>query len=181
MEKTMNWEAVGAVGEIVGAVAVVATLIYLARQMNQNSSALRSTTAQRANEMAISVYNPIAANEDGLAELLLRGLQDPKALSDLEMARFTAHWQSSFFTWQNWFYQYKTGEFDDGIFLGFSRLFTEVLRTPGLQDYWSHRRQYFSDEFRDFLEIKMLSTEAHTGYRVLGTPSQEENSVSERI
>lgn len=177
----MNWEAVGAVGEIVGAVAVVVTLIYLARQMGQNSSALRSTTAQSAHEMAISIYNPIAANKDGLADILLRGLNDPKALSSLEMARFTAHWQSSFFTWQNWYYQHETGDFDDGIFLGFSRLFTEVLRTPGLLDYWTHRRQFFSDEFRDFLEIKMLSAEAVPGYRILGTYNQVDTSEDDRI
>ena len=174
----MNWEAAGAIGEIVGAIAVVATLMYLARQMSQNSSALRSTTAQSANEMAISVYNPIAANQDGLADILLRGLQDPKSLSVLEMARFTAHWQASFFTCQNWFYQNKKGDFDDGIFLGFSRLFTEVLRTPGLQDYWSHRKQFFSNEFRDYLEIEMLSAEPLSDYRMLGTATQNENAAA---
>jgi len=46
----MNWQAIGAIGEIVGAVAVVATLLYLARDIRQNSrslaiSALRDTTA----------------------------------------------------------------------------------------------------------------------------------------
>ncbi len=171
----MNWEAAGAIGEIVGAIAVVATLMYLARQMKQNSSALRSTTAQSANEMAISVFNPIAANKDGLADIVLRGLQDPNTLSALEMARFTAHWQASFFTWQNWFYQNKKGDFDDGMFSGFSLLFTEVLRTPGLQDFWSHRRQFFSKEFRDYLEIELLSTEPLSGYRMLGTANQNQN------
>lgn len=38
----MNWEAIGAIGEIIGAAAVVASLIYLARQMRQNSENVRS-------------------------------------------------------------------------------------------------------------------------------------------
>ena len=29
----MNWDAIGAVGEIIGAIAVVVTLFYLARQI----------------------------------------------------------------------------------------------------------------------------------------------------
>jgi hypothetical protein len=33
----MTWDAVGAIGEIVGAVAVVASLVYLAAQIRQNS------------------------------------------------------------------------------------------------------------------------------------------------
>ena len=36
----MNWEAMGAIGEVVGAIAVVLTLAYLAIQVRQNSNAL---------------------------------------------------------------------------------------------------------------------------------------------
>ena len=36
----MNWEAIGALGEVVGAIAVVLTLAYLAIQVRQNSNAL---------------------------------------------------------------------------------------------------------------------------------------------
>ena len=36
----MNWEALGAIGEVVGAIAVVLTLAYLAIQVRQNSNAL---------------------------------------------------------------------------------------------------------------------------------------------
>ncbi len=36
----MNWEAIGAVGEIVGAAAVVVTLIYLAAQVRQNTKSM---------------------------------------------------------------------------------------------------------------------------------------------
>jgi hypothetical protein len=33
----LNWNAISAVGEVVSAVAVVATLLYLAREIHQNS------------------------------------------------------------------------------------------------------------------------------------------------
>ena len=33
----MNWDAISAIGEIVGAVAVIATLLYLAKEIQQNS------------------------------------------------------------------------------------------------------------------------------------------------
>ena len=38
----MKWAAVGATGELIGALVVVATLIYLATQVKQNTLALRS-------------------------------------------------------------------------------------------------------------------------------------------
>jgi hypothetical protein len=40
----MNWEAVGAVGEILGAIAVLVTLIYLATQIKQHTLATRAVT-----------------------------------------------------------------------------------------------------------------------------------------
>ncbi len=43
----MNWEAIGAVGEIVGALAVVLSLIYLAIQVRQNSNMARAESRLR--------------------------------------------------------------------------------------------------------------------------------------
>ena len=38
----MEWEAIGAIGEVGGAVGVIVTLIYLAGQLRQNTKALRT-------------------------------------------------------------------------------------------------------------------------------------------
>ena len=46
----MNWEALGALGEIVGAVAVLGTLYYLAAQIRtQNQQLEKSNDHARAN------------------------------------------------------------------------------------------------------------------------------------
>ena len=47
----MNWDAIGAISEILAAIVVVITLIYLAKQIRQNSQAVeisapRDTTEQ---------------------------------------------------------------------------------------------------------------------------------------
>ena len=41
----MNWEAIGAVGEMLGASGVVITLAYLAVQLKQNTRTVRSNSA----------------------------------------------------------------------------------------------------------------------------------------
>ncbi len=38
----MNWEAIGAVGETVGALAVLVTLVYLAMQIRQNTKSVQA-------------------------------------------------------------------------------------------------------------------------------------------
>ena len=42
----MNWEALSAIGEIVGAGAVLITLIYLAVQMRQNTASVQASIRQ---------------------------------------------------------------------------------------------------------------------------------------
>ena len=37
MQKAMNWEAIGAIGELIGAMAVVITLVFLALQVRQSN------------------------------------------------------------------------------------------------------------------------------------------------
>ena len=46
----VDWEAIGAVGEILSAVGVIVTLAYLATQMRQNTRALRSGSLQTYRE-----------------------------------------------------------------------------------------------------------------------------------
>ena len=57
----MNWEAVGAVGEILGAIAVLVTLIYLATQIKQHTLATRALTnsayAEAGREFNMAIAN----------------------------------------------------------------------------------------------------------------------------
>ena len=52
----MSWEAVGAIGSLLGAISVFVTLLYLARQIKENSKLLTTSVYQTAmdgyNEMA---------------------------------------------------------------------------------------------------------------------------------
>ena len=53
----MNWEAIGAVGDLVGGVAVIATLIYLAVQVKQSKALL-----ERNEKIALSQVYQSRAN-----------------------------------------------------------------------------------------------------------------------
>ena len=67
----MNWEALAAIGELVGAFGVIATLLYLARQIRGNTIATRL----HSYEVILDSYqaNHRALTEESLAELVIRG------------------------------------------------------------------------------------------------------------
>ena len=91
----MNWDAIGAIGELVGAAAVVATLIYFARQIRGSSrdSAAQYFTANQA------IQADITKLTIDHAELLTRANRNEE-LSDAERMVFTQlirHFTGSYF------------------------------------------------------------------------------------
>ena len=72
----MNWEALGAISEILAAIAVVVTLAYLAKQIRQNSqaveiAALRDTTDQW------NQWSEVLATSPDLADIVGRRICSP--------------------------------------------------------------------------------------------------------
>jgi len=67
----MNWEAIGAIGEIVGALAVVASLLYLAIQTRANANALRANAVWNA-ETIFAHQNYAHAKDPIEADLIAR-------------------------------------------------------------------------------------------------------------
>ena len=78
----------GALGEIVGAVAVVVTLLYLTSQIRQNTLSLRNASSSSINEALSHINGRLAENPDGLAEIWVRGCADLSSLNPVELERW---------------------------------------------------------------------------------------------
>ena len=82
----MNWEAVGSIGEIVGATAVVLTLIYLAVQMRQNTASVKASALQ---VWAGLVSAPsTAVQTDSMAAAVATGITAPENLKGHQWVQY---------------------------------------------------------------------------------------------
>ena len=83
----MNWDAIGAIGELIAAAAVVATLVYLAVQTKTNTAAVDRATTQSilAGRAQASQF---IAGDDSINELLWKGADTPGLLNEKEWQRF---------------------------------------------------------------------------------------------
>ncbi len=79
----MNWDAIGAVGEILGAIAVLATLGYLAIQIRQTGASARTQSYHLAIEQLVN-----GALQPDFMELLLKS--DTEDLTSDEELRLSA-------------------------------------------------------------------------------------------
>ena len=64
----MNWEAIGAVGETVGAIAVIISLVYLALQVRSGTRALK-TENRDSSFQSLMEFNYILVGDSDLAYL----------------------------------------------------------------------------------------------------------------
>jgi hypothetical protein len=68
----MSIQDLGSLGELVGAVAVVLSLIYLATQIRQNTQATRAASYEDVAQ-GVRAFMALIANDEGVADIYLRG------------------------------------------------------------------------------------------------------------
>lgn len=85
----MSIQDLGAVGELVAAIATVATLLYLAIQIRQNNRNLEESTSASVNQGWASINSRLSSDPQ-FAEIFIRGREDLGALDPVELERFRA-------------------------------------------------------------------------------------------
>jgi hypothetical protein len=83
----MNWDALGAIGEVIGPLAVFLTLGYLAVQIRQNTKAVRASALDSSVNAVNAVRVAMFENVEVTA-LYRKGLENPDELDDNEKTRF---------------------------------------------------------------------------------------------
>jgi hypothetical protein len=154
----MNWEALGAIGEIVGAVAVVLTLGYLAVQMRQNTREVRLSAFQAVTDR-IHQWNSDLARDPELARIYGAGLVDPKSLDVNERIRFEAHVVNQLRSWEDLFVHRRTARIEEDVWTARSVAHRRFLAEPGLRGVWERRKETFARDFQELIdrEIALLS------------------------
>ena len=171
----MNWDAIGAISNILSAIAVIATLGYVAVQIRQNTSALRSAATQGAHDQSAAVYD-LLASDPTLSDIFVRGLEAPDTLDRVETGRFYAFVIGLIFRFQNWHLQTQSHALDKEQIESWARIFRQISGTPGFQKLWEERRHIFTPGLVNFLEEEVFLGERDPDYHPLGVRREEKNS-----
>jgi hypothetical protein len=154
----VNLESLGNIGEFVGAIAVVASLLYLALQARHNTAALRSAAYRDATDSAAQV-NALLAQDASLSELFGRGILDFASLDSTQQIQVGAVLGTLFGVYQELYYQQSKGHLDEELWAGFHTALSGFMRQPGVRDWWPTRAQLYSASFR---ELVASIQEGHT-------------------
>ena len=173
----MTLEQFHQISEIVAAVVVAVTLIFLTIQLRQNTKMLRSAATQGAHDQIADIYQPLMADQS-LADLWLRGLTDPSSLSAVETARFFSFWLQAFFDLQNWYLQAEEGLLGKTVLNSFTQVVTNLYNSGlGVGAFWEQRKYMYDPTFVRYMEQEIFTRPMTPGYRPLGV-AQESSTPS---
>jgi len=130
-----DWDAVGAIAELVGAVGVVASLIYLASQIRHNSRSVEAATnhaiVRARNELNIAV-----ATRPALSELLRRGASSFDSLQPDESQRYDLCMISNLNIFEDAYVQYSKGLATREFWEENVSVLGLIFSLPGPQQWW---------------------------------------------
>ena len=147
----MDIMELGAIGELVGGVAVVASLVYIGVQIRQNTAATRAGTALEASRLYSDFHATVNQTPD-LAGIYGRGTADFSALNEDERARFLWLTSHSLYIIEGLFRQFELGFLERETWEPFEQLASGVIGTEAGALWWNASMSLHSKRFRKHIE-----------------------------
>ena len=146
----MNWDAIGAIGEILGSLGVLVSLIYLGIQIKSNTTQLRFNEGHALAEAADRGFEPIYYEPS--MSIWTKGHRNLSQLTEDERMIFDALMVRNLQNFQNSIIAKREALIDEEVFqktlIGFLR---KLLDTPGGAEWFSEHKGFFIGEIEEVL------------------------------
>lgn len=154
----MNWDAIGAVGEIVGAIAVVVSLLYLASQIRTSNRAVKQAASKEMMDEIFSWYGQLGADLS-ISELWIRGCAKDNTLTKPEFFQFDILMQQALVVWERMSHLEESGEIEQWFLDHVKSARRTLVRTPGFQSWFDANRLHMSDRLQKKLKEEIEASE----------------------
>jgi len=154
----MSWEAIQAIAELTGAAAVLASLVYLAIQVRQNTASVQAGTVARSSEALNRIRAEIWSDAETTRIYLL-------ALSGEEIEDVVTATRTRLFfvtlarDYEAIYYQNEAGQLPDSMWETWLREMMIIFSTPGGHDALLAMEHDFLDaHFVRFLKAELAAS-----------------------
>ena len=152
----MNWDAIGAVGEIIGALAVFLTLVYLAIQIRQNTKSVQASAVDASIGKVNDVRQSLYENAE-LSRIYIQGLAHPDELDEENRFRFRLMVHNIMLAISNIHSQTSFTGLSTSTWESQLLILKRVTTSPGGRWFWKEHRLEFEELFREQVD-KILET-----------------------
>ena len=149
------------IAEIAATAVVIVTLVFVGLEVRQNTKAVESSAAQAVHENFASWYSSVQSDPT-LFDISIRAMQDYSSVSEVEKGQFIAMFMAFSAHTQNAFYKWKEGSLSPELWRGWEQVSLNFYGTPGGKAFWAERGYMFGEEYRNYVETKILTSKANT-------------------
>ena len=146
----MTLEQVFFVSQSIAAAAVVASILYLAREVRQSERVQRATMQQGRADRAAHASLTIASA--GLSRIWQEALSPNPDLTQEEFAQWTLICRSAFLSGEDSYLQHKAGLLDEVAWRSYVAGVHFYMASPGMRAMWKVSSKQFGADFRKFVD-----------------------------
>lgn len=139
------------IAQLLGAIGVIASLIYVAIQIRNNSRAVRAAAYQQLSSSFIASYDAYFQNAEGTA-LMLKGGDDFSSLDRLEQTRYFFLVMALMRRFENAWFQFRIGTLKDDDWQAIAYDLNTVFAYPGAREAWHIVKNRNNAEFRAYVD-----------------------------
>ena len=144
----MNWDAIGAVAEVVGAIAVIVSLVYLALQIKaQNKQAKLA-----ANHGMFRELRSASQNVGDLAAIFVRANNDYQSITEEEAIRLVVYTTNLIRAWESAFLEYQEGNLDARVWESLSKDYGQMMGASSIAHVWNLRKRNYDAAFQEYVD-----------------------------
>ena len=153
-------QLMGNFGEFLAAMAVVISLVYLARQIHsssavvqQNTNATKATGESSSMDTVLQIHKMQIESHE-VMEIALKGHAGDE-LNVVEKGRYGLLLSSIFEAHQTYLMQHLRGTTGPEIWEYYARSFDTICALPGPVRWWTSNRQRFDPAFQNYVDAKI--------------------------
>lgn len=148
----INWDAIGAIGDFVGSIGVLLSLVYLAVQTRHSASETRDASIHSVMQLAIQFRAESYSGE--LAGIRMKAaLNEP--MQPLEVLKFEGYLSALFELNELVFVQYQKEKLDPEYFEAWERRTQAAISVPRIQQFWAKTKTGYRDSFVAYIDKLM--------------------------
>lgn len=169
-------------GEFIGGMFVVVSLVYLAYQVRQNTKSLRAENYARVLDRLSTLQSNLSSDAE-LNRIVVVGAQTPEVLSRTDRVRLTWALYELMGAGEFVFHQAQQGSLPDEVWQRWRATLAWWISHPGIRAWWMARPSPFSTSFEafmsDLIENNPLDKEAVRRWElfVAGNEPREDPSL----
>jgi len=151
----MTLEDLGNVGELIGAIGVIVSLVFVGFQIQRNTKALQTANRETSVTRTIETTRYLAGSE--VSELYLSGLSDFHGLPKSEKFQVSMIFLSQVTDWLDQYHKYIEAQMAEDIWLANVHNMKLVLNSPGCKQWLdSSGSKSVSGEFMSYVQKEIL-------------------------